>query len=232
MIPPQQTVSAGVVEVEQDRSQSSTPVTELSNRILDASFEEKGSAAPALAGTKAAGGGTSGPEVVLLNGSRPSHKRRSSESETRDTKRQYSLERRDESADRARERERQRDREGRLGGGRSKTPSASASLSFSAGAKMMAGPIVLDPSEADDGEAVSPETNLRCLVNFFRWVAVLLRLCALCGLYFSCCCCFLPVYGGLTACARVTRAGFHLLNRPLVKAVRSLFRGLQKVGSG
>lgn len=160
-----------VVELEQDRSQSSTPVTELSNRILDASFEEKGCAAPALGGAKVAGGPTSalggakvaegpasGPEVVLLNGSRPSHKRRSSESETRDTKRQYSLERRDESPDRARERERHRDREGRVGGCRSKTPSA----------KMMVGPIVLDPNDGDDGEAVSPETNLRCLVNFFR----------------------------------------------------------------
>lgn len=147
-----------VVELEQDRSQSSTPVTELSNRILDASFEEKGCAAPALGGAKVAGGPASGPEVVLLNGSRPSHKRRSSESETRDTKRQYSLERRDESPDRARQRERHRDREGRVGGCRSKTPSA----------KMMVGPIVLDPSDGDDGEAVSPETNLRCLVNFFR----------------------------------------------------------------
>lgn len=156
------------MEIEQDRSQSSTPVTELSNRILDASFEEKGTAAPVLGGAKAAGGTASGPEVILLNGTRPSHKRRSSESETRDTKRQYSLERRDESPDRARERERHRDREGRVGGCRSKTPSASASLSFSAGAKMMVGPIVLDPSEGDDGEAVSPETNLRCLVNFFR----------------------------------------------------------------
>lgn len=155
-----------MVDVEQDRSQSSTPVTELSNRILDASFEEKGSAAPALGGARAAGGSASGPEVTLLNGTRPSHKRRSSESETRDTKRQYSLERRDESPDRARERERHRDRESRLGGCRSKTPSAS--LSFPTGAKMVVGPIVLDPSEGEDGEAVSPETNLRCLVNFFR----------------------------------------------------------------
>lgn len=168
MIPPKQTLPPGEVEIEQDRSQSSTPVTELSNRILDASFEEKGTAAPVLGGAKAAGGTASGPEVILLNGTRPSHKRRSSESETRDTKRQYSLERRDESPDRARERERHRDREGRVGGCRSKTPSASASLSFSTGAQMMVGPIVLDPSEGDDGEAVSPETNLRCLVNFFR----------------------------------------------------------------
>uniref|UniRef100_A0A3B3ZD89 NEDD4-binding protein 1 n=1 Tax=Periophthalmus magnuspinnatus TaxID=409849 RepID=A0A3B3ZD89_9GOBI len=124
-------------EVEQDRSQSSTPVTELSHRILDASFDEKGTNGPS-AGPKAGGGIGLGPEVLLLNGTRPSHKRRSSASETRDTKRQYSLERREDSPERARERER-RDREGRGG---------SANL--------------------DDGEAVSPETNLRCLVNFFR----------------------------------------------------------------
>uniref|UniRef100_A0A8C6SS44 NEDD4-binding protein 1 n=1 Tax=Neogobius melanostomus TaxID=47308 RepID=A0A8C6SS44_9GOBI len=111
-----------LIHVEQDRSQSSTPVTELSNRILDASFDEKG----ARIGL--------GPEVILLNGTRPSHKRRSSASETRDTKRQYSLERREDSPERARERER-RDRE--VGDG-----------------------------NMDDGEAVSPETNLRCLVNF------------------------------------------------------------------
>uniref|UniRef100_A0A3Q0SDC3 NEDD4-binding protein 1 n=1 Tax=Amphilophus citrinellus TaxID=61819 RepID=A0A3Q0SDC3_AMPCI len=94
--------------VDQDRSQSSTPVTELSNRILDTSFEEKGTTA------------------VLLNSTRPTHKRRSSGSETRDTKRQYSLERREESPERCGE------------------------------------------GVSDDGEAVSPETNLRCLVNFFR----------------------------------------------------------------
>lgn len=167
-VPPKQTLHPGVIEVEQDRSQSSTPVTELSNRILDTSFEERGSAV--AQGAKAGGATAPAPEVVPLNGARPSHKRRSSESETRDTKRQYSLERRDESPDRARERERHRDREGRGGGSscRSKTPCASSSLSFSAAAKAIVGPIVLDPSEGDDGEAVSPETNLRCLVNFFR----------------------------------------------------------------
>ncbi|CAF93766.1 unnamed protein product, partial [Tetraodon nigroviridis] len=50
------------------------------------------------------------------------------------------------------------------------TPAASAALALPAGARTLAAPIVLDPSEGDDGEAVSPETNLRCLVNFFRWV--------------------------------------------------------------
>ncbi|KAJ4937981.1 hypothetical protein JOQ06_002608 [Pogonophryne albipinna] len=40
-----QTLHPSMVEAEQDRSQSSTPVTELSNRILGTSFEEKGSAA-------------------------------------------------------------------------------------------------------------------------------------------------------------------------------------------
>uniref|UniRef100_A0A3P8U0C9 NEDD4-binding protein 1 n=1 Tax=Amphiprion percula TaxID=161767 RepID=A0A3P8U0C9_AMPPE len=138
-------------KVDQDRSQSSTPVTELSNRILDTSFEERGTAAASSVTGKAGGGIGLGPEAVLLNGTRPSHKRRSSESETRDTKRQYSLERREESPERARERERQRDREGR-------------------GANTVVGQIILDSSEgvSDDGEAVSPETNLRCLVNFFR----------------------------------------------------------------
>ncbi|XP_039988879.1 NEDD4-binding protein 1 isoform X2 [Xiphias gladius] len=167
-----QTLHPSMVEVDQDRSQSSTPVTDLSNRILDTSFEEKGTGAGSVSGGGKVGGGIGlGPEAVLLNGTRPSHKRRSSESETRDTKRQYSLERRDESPERARERERQRDREGRAGcsSSRSKTPSASSSLSSSAKANTV-GPIMLDSSEgiSDDGEAVSPETNLRCLVNFFR----------------------------------------------------------------
>ncbi|KAM6926603.1 NEDD4-binding protein 1 [Lycodopsis pacificus] len=174
-----QTLHPSMAEVDQDRSQSSTPVTELSNRILGTSFEEKGSGAASVGGGggKAAGVMGSGPEAVLLNGTRPSHKRRSSESENRDTKRQYSLERRDESPERARERERQRDREGRGGGSRSKTPSASSSLSSSSSsssssgkANTVAGALMLDSSEgvSDDGEAVSPETNLRCLVNFFR----------------------------------------------------------------
>ncbi|XP_029951522.1 NEDD4-binding protein 1 isoform X2 [Salarias fasciatus] len=156
-----------MTEVDQDRSQSSTPVTELSNRILDASFEEKGAPVSGKAGGGAIG---SGPESLLLNGTRPSHKRRSSESETRDTKRQYSLERREESPERARDRERQKDREGRGASGRSKTPSASSSLSSSTKANTVSGAILLDSSEgaSDDGEAVSPETNLRCLVNFFR----------------------------------------------------------------
>ncbi|XP_018559097.1 NEDD4-binding protein 1 isoform X2 [Lates calcarifer] len=166
-----QTLHPSIAEVDQDRSQSSTPVTDLSNRILDTSFEEKGTGIGSVS-SKAAGGGIGlGPEGVLLNGTRPSHKRRSSESETRDTKRQYSLERRDESPERARERERQRDREGRGSSSscRSKTPSASSSLSSSTKANTV-GPIMLDSSEgiSDDGEAVSPETNLRCLVNFFR----------------------------------------------------------------
>lgn len=162
-----QTLHPSVAEVDQDRSQSSTPVTELSNRILDTSFEERGTTAPSVGGGSKAGGGIGlGPEAVLLN-TRPTHKRRSSGSETRDTKRQYSLERREESPERARERERQRDREGRGGGSscRSKTPSAS-----SAKANTVSGANMLDSSEgvSDDGEAVSPETNLRCLVNFFR----------------------------------------------------------------
>ncbi|XP_028263551.1 NEDD4-binding protein 1 [Parambassis ranga] len=161
-----------VAEVDQDRSQSSTPVTELSNRILDTSFEEKGTATSSTGGGGKTGGGIGlGPEAILLNGTRPSHKRRSSESETRDTKRQYSLERREESPERARERERQRDREGRGSSScRSKTPSASSSFSFSAKANTVAGLNMVDSSDGvlDDGEAVSPETNLRCLVNFFR----------------------------------------------------------------
>ncbi|KAM6937425.1 NEDD4-binding protein 1 [Xenentodon cancila] len=162
-----------IAEVDQDRSQSSTPVTELSNRILDTSFEEKAvTAASVGAGGKAGGGICLGPETVLLNGTRPSHKRRSSESETRDTKRQYSLERKEESPERARERQRERERDGRGSSSsyRSKTPSASSTLSSSAKANTVAGPIMLESSDGtpDEGEAVSPETNLRCLVNFFR----------------------------------------------------------------
>uniref|UniRef100_A0A674AB49 NEDD4-binding protein 1 n=1 Tax=Salmo trutta TaxID=8032 RepID=A0A674AB49_SALTR len=132
------TQPGGVEDVDQDRSQSSTPVTDLSNRILDTSFEEK------------VVGAASGAETGLLNGVRPSHKRRSSESELRDTKRQYSLERRDESME--------RERHTVASDSRAKTPS-----------KTNMGLMVLDSSDgADDGEAVSPETNLRCLVNFFR----------------------------------------------------------------
>lgn len=167
-----QALLPSMAEVDQDRSQSSTPVTELSNRILDTSFEEKGGpvAASVCAGVKVG----LGPEAVLLNGTRPSHKRRSSESETRDTKRQYSLERKEESPERT-ARERPRDREVRGAGSscRSKTPSASSTLSsscYSGKANTVAGPITQESGEAvpDDGEAVSPETNLRCLVNFFR----------------------------------------------------------------
>lgn len=159
-----------MAEVDQDRSQSSTPVTELSNRILDTSFEEKGGAAASVCAGGKAGSGQEA--AVLLNGTRPSHKRRSSESETRDTKRQFSLERKEESPERT-ARERPRDREARGSGSscRSKTPSASSTLSsYSGKANTVAGPITQESGEgvADDGEAVSPETNLRCLVNFFR----------------------------------------------------------------
>ncbi|KAK7891921.1 hypothetical protein WMY93_023884 [Mugilogobius chulae] len=157
-----------LTEVEQDRSQSSTPVTELSHRILDASFDEKGTGGHPTAPSKPGGGIGLGPEVILLNGIRPSHKRRSSASETRDTKRQYSLERREDSPERARERER-RDRDGRGGNAscRSKTPCASSTFGSKANT---VGPIMMTASEgnSDEGEAVSPETNLRCLVNFFR----------------------------------------------------------------
>lgn len=172
--PLKQTLHSGVIEVDQDRSQSSTPVTELSNRILDTSFEERGTGAAPTVG----GGVAPAADPVLLNGIRSSHKRRSSESEMRDTKRQYSLERRDESPERARERERHRNRDGRGSSSscRSKTPSATASsssLSCSAKANTIIGPIMLDSSEggSDEGEAVSPETNLRCLVNFFRYAS-------------------------------------------------------------
>ncbi|XP_034032859.1 NEDD4-binding protein 1 isoform X2 [Thalassophryne amazonica] len=158
------TLHPAVVEVDQDRSQSSTPVTELSNRILDTSFEEKGTGPASAVGGKGGGIGL-GPEAVLLNGTRPTHKRRSSESETRDTKRQYSLERRDDSPERARERERHKG----SSSCRSKTPSASSSYCSSSKANTV-GPIMTESNDAiyDDGEAVSPETNLRCLVNFFR----------------------------------------------------------------
>ncbi|XP_068595650.1 NEDD4-binding protein 1 [Brachionichthys hirsutus] len=147
-----------MAEIDQDRSQSSTPVTELSNRILDTSFEEKGTRGSKM-------GAAVGPETVPFNGARPSHKRRSSESETRDTKRQYSLERRDDSPERTRERERERQRDRQ-----SRDNSSSSRSKNTSQASSLAAPAMLDSSEgaSDDGETVSPETNLRCLVNFFR----------------------------------------------------------------
>ncbi|XP_026143212.1 NEDD4-binding protein 1 [Carassius auratus] len=122
-----------VIDLEQDRSQTSTPVTDLSKRILDTTFEDK-TAGPAAT-----------PDVMPgLNG-RPCNKRRSSESEQRDTKRQYSLERREEEQLEERQRE----------------PSQTWTVTSAKG--------MLAASEStNDNEAVSPETNLRCLVNFFR----------------------------------------------------------------
>lgn len=125
--------------LEQDRSQTSTPVTDLSHRILDATFEDK------------AVGLTS--EAVL--NPRTSHKRRSSESESRDSKRQYSLERKDE--------ELETDWCCIIGDSRSRTAS---SVSCPAPDKDV---VVLDPSEpSGDVDGVSPETNFKCLVNFFK----------------------------------------------------------------
>lgn len=122
-----------IIDLEQDRSQTSTPVTDLSNRILDTTFEDK-TAGPATT-----------PDVMTgLNG-RPCNKRRSSESEQRDTKRQYSLERREEEQLEERQRE----------------PSQTWTVTSAKGA--------LAASEStNESETVSPETNLRCLVNFFR----------------------------------------------------------------
>ena len=133
------------VELEQDRSQASTPVTELSHRILDASFEDQ------VAGQDGMG--------QLTNG-RPTHKRRSSESEQRNTKRQYSLERREEElgVERETERQAQGPRPREASQTRAKTPVA----------KLGAALLDLSESVPVDAEMVSPETNLRCLVNFFR----------------------------------------------------------------
>ncbi|XP_030622401.1 NEDD4-binding protein 1 [Chanos chanos] len=134
------TQPGGTVDLEQDRSQTSTPVTDLSNRILDTTFEERPTLPPP-------------PPDVILNG-RPSYKRRSSESELRDTKRQYSLERREGEQ----EREQRHHRDGSQT--RAKTPGVKPDTATMA---------LQDPREgSEDGEAVSPETNLRCLVNFFR----------------------------------------------------------------
>lgn len=132
------TQSFAIIDLEQDRSQTSTPVTDLSNRILDATFEDKVS------------GPSSTSEIAIgLNG-RPCNKRRSSESEQRDTKRQFSLERREEEQWEERHRE----------------PSQSRAVTP---AKGIQGAMGLSSIEGfNDGEAVSPETNLRCLVNFFR----------------------------------------------------------------
>lgn len=127
-----------------DRSRTSTPVTELSNRILDASFEDKVGA---------------GAAEVVVNG-RPCHKRRSSESEARDTKRQFSQERRDEELETD---------WCCIGGerrGKQHTNAASGTSATAADDEV----VVLDSSElSDDGaDGVSPETNFKCLVNFFR----------------------------------------------------------------
>lgn len=136
-----------IVDVEQDRSQTSTPVTELSNRILVATFEEKSSTKDKATFEDKASSPVPVPDVLVLNG-RPTHKRRSSESEQRDTKRQYSLERREDDQDREKGRDDSQTR--------TRPPGRMATL-------------VLDSGDAsDEGEAVSPETNLRCLVNFFR----------------------------------------------------------------
>ncbi|KAI5623961.1 NEDD4-binding protein 1, partial [Silurus asotus] len=135
------------VDLEQDRSQTSTPVTELSNRILVATFEEKSSTKDKVLFEDKSSSPVPIADVPVLNG-RPTHKRRSSESEQRDTKRQYSLERRDEEQDREKARDHSQTRTrppGRMG------------------------PLVLDSGDtSDEGDAVSPETNLRCLVNFFK----------------------------------------------------------------
>uniref|UniRef100_A0A671M935 Nedd4 binding protein 1 n=2 Tax=Sinocyclocheilus anshuiensis TaxID=1608454 RepID=A0A671M935_9TELE len=122
-----------IIDLEQDRSQTSTPVTDLSNRILDTTFEDKTS------------GPATTPDVMPgLNG-RPCNKRRSSGSEQRDTKRQYSLERREEEQLDERQRE----------------PSQTWTVAPAKG--------MLATSElTNESEVVSPETNLRCLVNFFR----------------------------------------------------------------
>ncbi|XP_062860232.1 NEDD4-binding protein 1 [Trichomycterus rosablanca] len=134
-----------VVGLEQDRSQTSTPVTDLSNQILVASFEDKASSRDKKFEDKLSRP-VSVPDVLVLNG-RPNHKRRSSESEQRDTKRQYSLERWDEEQDR----EKQKDR-------RARTRPLDKSVT-----------LVQDSGEtSDEEEAVSPKTNLRCLVNFFK----------------------------------------------------------------
>lgn len=121
-----------IIDLEQDRSQTSTPVTDLSNRILDTTFEDKTS------------GPVTTPDIMPgLNGR--CNKRRSSESEQRDTKRQYSLERREEEQWEERQRE----------------PSQTWAVAPAKG--------TLTASEAtNESEAVTPETNLRCLVNFFR----------------------------------------------------------------
>lgn len=132
------TQSITIINIEQDRSQTSTPVTDLSNRILDTTFEDK-----------SAGTATTSDILTGLNG-RPCNKRRCSENEQRDTKRQFSLERREE--------EQLEERQLEPSQIRAVTP-----------AKAIQGAVCLNSSEVtNEGEVVSPETNLRCLVNFFR----------------------------------------------------------------
>lgn len=130
------TQSIAIIDLEQDRSQTSTPITDLSERILDATFEDKVS-----------GPSTTSDITTGLNG-RPCNKRRSSESEQRDTKRQFSLERREEEQWEERQRE----------------PSQTRSVTPAKGIQGAMSSI----EGINEGEAVSPETNLRCLVNFFR----------------------------------------------------------------
>ncbi|MBN3311032.1 N4BP1 protein, partial [Amia calva] len=121
-----------VSQPEQDRAQASTPVSMLTEQILETTFEER-------VGTQDAAG--------KVHGCRQSCKRRSSGSEDRDTKRQFSLE-----------------------GGCAEVgePSDSCTVLLDDSGGSAAEVVVLDSSDnSDEAEVVSPETNFKCLVNFF-----------------------------------------------------------------
>ncbi|KAK1161847.1 NEDD4-binding protein 1-like isoform X1 [Acipenser oxyrinchus oxyrinchus] len=117
---------------EVERGKACTPVTELSNQILNAfiaEFEEDP------------------PVESTAPKERQSCKRRSSGSEDRDTKRQFSLESKDSAYSVI------------------KSGSPTFILSDEDSANTDGSVIVVDSNEAED---VSPETNYNCLVNFFK----------------------------------------------------------------
>ncbi|MGH0144871.1 UNVERIFIED_CONTAM: hypothetical protein FKN15_004304 [Acipenser sinensis] len=115
-----------------ERGKACTPVTELSNQILNAfiaEFEEDP------------------PVESTAPKERQSCKRRSSDSEDRDTKRQFSLESKDNAYSVV------------------KSGSPTYILSDEDSANTDGSVIMVDSNEAED---VSPETDYNCLVNFFK----------------------------------------------------------------
>ncbi|XP_033897137.2 NEDD4-binding protein 1 [Acipenser ruthenus] len=117
---------------EVERGKACTPVTELSNQILNAFIAEFEEDPPAES---------------TVPKERQSCKRRSSGSEDRDTKRQFSLESKDSAYSVV------------------KSGSPTYILSDEDSANTDGSVIMVDSNRAED---VSPETNYNCLVNFFK----------------------------------------------------------------